>query len=136
MKERVFSGSPYEPQAGFCRALRRGNRILVAGTAPIEDDGSNTAPGDVQAQARRCFLVALRAVSELGGGAADVVRTRMFLTDATDFADVSQVHGEFFAAHPPVATAVVVAGLLDPVWKIEIELEAELASSDVRTVHA
>ena len=126
MDQRVFSGSPYEPKAGFCRALRVGDRIVVAGTAPIEDDGSNTSPGEVEVQARRCFKIATDAVSKLGGHASDVVRTRMYLTNPADFELVSQVHGEFFAPHPPVATAVVVAGLLDPEWLVEIGLEAEI----------
>ncbi len=69
----------------------------------------------------------MAAVEKLRGTAADAVRTRMFLVDAADFEAVAHVHGEFFATHPPVATAVVVAGLLDPDWRIEIELEAELA---------
>jgi enamine deaminase RidA (YjgF/YER057c/UK114 family)/N-acetylglutamate synthase-like GNAT family acetyltransferase len=126
MEQRIYSGSPYEPQAGFCRALRTGDRIVVAGTAPISDDGSNAGVGDVAAQASRCFQIAIDAVRELGGHPADVVRTRIFLVDGNDFDKVSVVHGEFFAPHPPVATAVVVAGLLDPEWQVEIEVEAEV----------
>ena len=107
--------------------MRTGDRIHIAGTAPIEDDGSNAAPGNAAAQARRCFTIALRAVEELGGKSADTVRTRMFLVNPADFEAIAKVHGEFFAEHPPVATAVVVAGLLDPEWLVEIELEAEIS---------
>ena len=123
MAERVASASPYERAYGFTRALRSGNRILVSGTAPVESDGSST-PGDAAAQARRCFAIILAAIEELGGTAADVVRTRMYLVDAGNADAVGAVHGEVFAAHPPASTMVVVSALLRPEWRIEIEAEA------------
>ncbi len=84
MKRRhASSGSPFEAQFGFARAVRQGDRILVAGTGPIEDDGTST-PGDAAAQAERCFTLILRAVEDLGGSAKDVVRTRMLLTEPAD----------------------------------------------------
>lgn len=125
MRRRVSGTSPYEADYGFCRALRVGSRILVAGTAPVEEDGSST-PGDAATQARRCFAIALEAVGELGGSAADVVRTRMFITDPADADAIGKVHGALFAAAAPTATMVVVAALLRPEWRIEIELEAEI----------
>ncbi|MBW0145570.1 RidA family protein [Sphingomicrobium clamense] len=123
--ERAHGTSPFEKRYGFCRALRTGNRILVAGTGPVEEDGS-TAPGDAAAQARRCFSIALQAIAELGGSASDVVRTRMFITDADDADAIGTVHGEVFADAPPTATMVVVAGLVRPEWRVEIEAEAEV----------
>ncbi|GMM92413.1 RidA family protein [Qipengyuania sp. MTN3-11] len=125
MVERGFSGSPFERQFGFARALRTGNRILVAGTGPVEDDGSST-PGDVAVQAERCFTLALKAIERLGGSASDIVRTRMFLTDPADQDAVGAVHARFFADNPPVATMVGVAWLCRPEWKVEIEAEAVL----------
>lgn len=116
------SGSPFEAQFGFCRALRTGDRIFVAGTAPIWPDGS--VDPDPAAQARRCFEIVRAALAEVGASVHDVVRTRMFLVDAADAAAVGGVHGEVFAAQAPVATMVVVASLLDPRWRVEIEVDA------------
>ena len=126
---RVSSGSPYEAPTGFCRALKVGSRILVAGTAPIADDGSPFAPGDAHAQARRCFDIAGRAAEELGGSLRQAVRTRMFLVRAEDWKDIARAHGEVFGQVRPVATAVVVAGLLDPEWRVEVEVEIDLEST-------
>ena len=121
---RVSSGSPFEKSVGFSRAVRVGDRILVAGTAPIWPDGN--CPDDVEAQARRCFEIILAALAEAGGAAADVVRTRMYVTDAADAGALGRVHGEIFGDVRPAATMVVVSGLLDPRWKVEIEAEAIL----------
>jgi len=115
--------SPYEAAYGFSRAIRVGNRILVSGTAPIEADGSST-PGDAAAQARRCFAIILGAIEDLGGTAADVVRTRMFITDPADADAVGAVHGEIFGEVRPAATMVVISALLRAEWRIEIEAEA------------
>lgn len=123
---RSTSGSPYEEAYGFCRAIRRGERIWVAGTAPIEDDGTST-PGDAAAQTRRCFAKAVAAIEELGGSASDVVATRMYITDPDDSDAIGKVHAEFFAAAPPAALMVVVKQLLRPEWKVEIEAEAVVA---------
>jgi enamine deaminase RidA (YjgF/YER057c/UK114 family) len=119
--QRVRSGSPFEPQFGFCRALRTDNRVFVAGTAPIWPDGS--VDPDPAAQTRRCLEIVGAALAELDASIDDVVRTRMFLADRADAAAVGAVHAEFFAAQPPVAT-MVVATLLDPRWRVEIEADA------------
>lgn len=118
----VASGSPYEPRIGFCRALRVGDRVLVSGTAPVWPDGS--CDPDPGAQARRCLEIILAALAEVGAGPEHVVRTRMFLTDAADWEAVGHAHGEVFGAVRPAATMVVVAGLLDPRWRVEVEAEA------------
>lgn len=123
--ERAHAASPFEKQYGFCRALRKGNRILVAGTGPVEEDGSTT-PGGAADQARRCFAIAIKAIEELGGSARDVVRTRMYITDPDDADAIGQVHGDVFADALPVATMVVISGLVLPEWKVEIEAEAML----------
>jgi enamine deaminase RidA (YjgF/YER057c/UK114 family) len=124
-RHRVRTGSELEGRYGYCRALRAGDRVLVAGTAPIEPDGG--CDPDPAAQARRCCEVIVGALEELGAGAADVVRTRMFVTDAAISQVVGEVHGEYFGAAEPVATMVVVSGLLDPRWLVEIEAEADLS---------
>ena len=118
------SASPYEAEVGFCRALAIDDRILVAGTAPIAADGTTAGVGDPYAQATRCFEIIGEALAALGGSLSDVVRTRMFLTRADVWREVARAHGEVFGEARPVATAVVVAGLLDPDWLVEIEAEA------------
>ena len=124
-RARTSSGSPFETSIGFSRAIRAGNRILVSGTAPVEDDGSSTK-GDAAAQAERCFAVIVAAIEKLGGSAEDVVRTRMYLTEAADAEAVGAAHGRWFSDVRPAATMVVVAGLLRPEWRVEIEAEAIL----------
>lgn len=120
--DRVHSGSPFESSVGFCRALRQGDRVLVSGTAPIEDDGS-CAP-DAAGQMRRCLEIITAALRRLGATPRDVVRTRVYLTDAEDAAEVGRVHGELLGTVRPVSTMVVVAALLDPRWRVEVEAEA------------
>jgi enamine deaminase RidA (YjgF/YER057c/UK114 family) len=124
VERRSTSGcSPYEAAYGFARAVRVGDQILVSGTAPVEPDGSST-PGGAAEQARRCFAIILAAIEELGGRASDIVRTRMFITDPAHADAVGAVHGEIFRGPRPAATMVVVAALLRPEWRIEIEAEA------------
>ena len=122
--ERVASGSPYEQTVGFSRAVRAGRHVYVAGTAPVWPDGE--VDPDPLAQARRCWEIALTALGELGGEAADVVRTRQFITDRAVGTAAAQAHGEVFGDIRPASTMVVVAALLDPRWMIEVELEAVL----------
>ncbi len=118
----ISSGSPYEPVIGFSRAVRVGDRVLVAGTAPVWPDKS--VDPDPQVQASRCLEIILAALAEAGASAADVVRTRVFLTDAGDADAVGKAHGALFGDIRPASTMVVVAALLDPRWKVEIEAEA------------
>jgi len=125
-RRRIASGSPYEPVIGFSRAVRVGDRVLVSGTAPIWPDGS--CDPDPEAQAARCLEIILAALAEAGAGAEHVVRTRMYLTDPADWEAVGRAHGAMFAETRPAATMVVVAGLLDPRWRVEIEAEALLGS--------
>lgn len=121
-RRRVRSGSPYEDTIGFCRAIRVGDHIAVSGTAPIwPDGGCDPDPG---AQAARCFEIALAAIYELGADPRDVVRTRMYLTDAGDADAVGKAHAAALGSAQPAATMVVVAALLDPRWKVEVEVDA------------
>ena len=119
---RVSSGSPFEDVIGFSRLVRSDDRILVSGTGPIWPDGS--CPDDPGEQARRCFDIIAASLTQVGARLADIVRTRMFLISASDAEAVGAVHGELFGAIRPAATMIVVAGLLDPRWKVEIEAEA------------
>lgn len=116
------SGSPYEAAVGFSRAVQVGDRVLVSGTAPVWPHGE--VDPEPEAQARRCLEIILTALAELGHDAEQVVRTRMYLTDAAHADAVSRAHAAVFGEVRPAATMVVVAGLLDPRWKVEIEAEA------------
>jgi enamine deaminase RidA (YjgF/YER057c/UK114 family) len=121
-RQRISSGSPWEPKVGISRALRAGDRVLVSGTAPIWPDGS--CDPDPEAQARRCFEIILDALHEAGAGPQHVVRTRIFLTSAQDGEAVARAHAAIFDQIRPVSTMVVVHGFLDSRWKVEIEAEA------------
>ena len=124
MFQRTYSQAPWKRHVGYCRAIRAGDLIFVTGTAPVADDGGVFAPGDAYAQARRCLEVIRRALHELGADIADVVRTRMFVTDITRWAEYGRAHAEYFAAHPPATTMVEVKSLIRPEMLIEIEADA------------
>ena len=117
------TASPFEPVYGYSRAVRVGSRIDVAGCAPIEPDGSST-PGDAGAQAARCLTIIGEALTALGGSFADVVRTRMYITDAADADLVGRAHGAVFGDIRPASTMLVIPALIRPEWKVEIEAEA------------
>ena len=121
-RRRISSGSPFEAEIGFSRALRVGDSVLLSGTAPVWPDGS--CDPDPEVQARRCFEIIGAALEDAGAKLEDVTRTRMFITDAEDAQAVGRAHAAVFGEVRPVATMVVVAGLLDPRWKVEIEAEA------------
>ncbi|MEA5498593.1 RidA family protein [Limnoraphis robusta] len=121
---RSFSGAPWESQVGYCRAVRVANQIFVTGTAPVTLDGSIFAPGDAYAQAKRCFEIIQQALQALDADLSCIVRTRMFVTDISRWAEFGQAHHESFADHPPATTMVEVQRLIDPAMLIEIEADA------------
>ena len=121
-RQRVASGSPFEKTIGFSRAVRAGNRVVVAGTAPIWPDGS--CDPDPEVQARRCLEIITTALAEAGAGPEHVIRTRQYLTDASYADAVGRAHGAVFGEIRPASTMIVVAALLDSRWKVEIEAEA------------
>ncbi|MBA2254731.1 MAG: RidA family protein [Chloroflexi bacterium] len=123
-RRRVSSGSPFERRFGYCRAVRVGKSVTVAGTAPIWPDGH--VDPDAGVQTTRCLEIILTAMAELGAGAEHVVRTRMFIVDLADHEAVGRAHGSVFGAARPASTMLVVAGLLDPRWKVEVEADALL----------
>jgi enamine deaminase RidA (YjgF/YER057c/UK114 family) len=124
-RQRISGHSPYEPVFGFSRAVVAGDRVLVAGTAPVPP-GGGPPPAEAYPQAKLCLELIAEALTRAGTGLEHVIRTRMFLTDAAQCPDVARAHGEVFADVRPAATAVIVAGLLDPAWLVEIEAEAVL----------
>jgi enamine deaminase RidA (YjgF/YER057c/UK114 family) len=118
----VRSGSPFEDRYGFVRARRVGERVLVSGTAPIPPPGDGS---DAYGQMLRCGEIILEALAELGAAVDDVVRTRMYISDRSVADEVGRAHREVFGSAEPVAT-MVVAGLLDPAWLVEVAVEAVL----------
>ena len=119
MRQNISGGSPYEPIIGFSRAVRVGNAVHLAGTGPVGAEDQDAA-----GQTRRIFEIATEALARAGASLNDVVRTRIYLTRVEDWEAVGRVHGEFFGEIRPAATMVVVAALLNPAWRIEIEMDA------------
>ncbi len=123
-RKRISSGGPWEEPFGYSRAVRAGNFVAVSGTTSANADGAIHGEGDAYAQARRCFEIIERALKEAGAGLADVVRTRMFVTDISHSEGVMKAHGEFFRDVRPAATMVEVRALLRPEMLVEIEADA------------
>ena len=124
MRKNISGTSPYEPIIGFSRAVRIGNTVHLSGTGPVGADDL-----DATAQTRRVFEIAAEALTSAGAGFADVVRTRIYLAHAEDWEAVGRVHGEYFSEIRPAAT-MVIAALLNPKWRVEIEMEAVIPCSD------
>jgi enamine deaminase RidA (YjgF/YER057c/UK114 family) len=122
-RRRITSGGAYEAVFGYCRAVRVGNQVYVAGTAPNMPDGADP-PANSYGQARRCFEIIGAALAEVGSSFEDVVRTRMYITPEADFDEVGRAHGEIFRDIRPVNTTVIIAGLVDPRWHLEIDVDA------------
>ncbi|MFE4516277.1 RidA family protein [Kitasatospora sp. NPDC056783] len=124
IRQTVSSGSPLEPRIGFSRAVRKGAYVAVAGTAPIGEDGTTVGQGDVHAQTVRCLDIAEAALREAGATLADVVRTRVMLTDMSRWREAARAHGERFAQIRPVTTFVEVSRFIDERWLVEVEVDA------------
>jgi enamine deaminase RidA (YjgF/YER057c/UK114 family) len=122
----VAAVSPQAATVGYSRAVRVGEHVHVAGTAPIFPEGVATPP-DAYLQAKRCLEIVVAALAEVGASPEHVCRTRVYLVDADDWEEVGRAHGEVFGSALPASTFVVVAGLLDEEWRVEIEAEAIVA---------
>jgi len=121
----IASGSPFEPVIGFSRAVVDGHHVVVSGTAPVMPDGGEP-PADAYGQSKRVLEIIVAALAEAGAGPEHVVRTRTYLTDATDWEAAGRAHGEVFAEVRPASTMIVVSGFLDPRWVVEMEADAVL----------
>lgn len=124
-RQRIASGSPYEPTIGFSRAFRVGDHVHVSGTGPVWPDGG--CDPDPEEQARRCLEIIAIALAEAGASLDDVVRTRMYITSAEVADAVGRAHADALGHVRPAATMVVVASLVDPRWAVEIEADAVLS---------
>ncbi len=123
----ISSGSYLEPEIGFSRAVRIGNTIAVAGTAPIAASGGTDGLGDVYRQTQRCLEIVESALTDAGASLEDVIRTRVMLTDVANWKEAARAHGEVFADIRPVCTFVQVSGFVDPDWLVELEADAVVA---------
>jgi enamine deaminase RidA (YjgF/YER057c/UK114 family) len=123
MRSNISSGSEFESSIGCSRAVRIGNLLAVAGTAPVAPDGSVAAPGDVYGQTRRCLQIISAALGAAGLGLGDVIRTRIMLTDIETWRDAAKAHRELFARSKPACTFVEVSRFIDPGWLVEIEAD-------------
>ncbi len=120
----VPSGSPLEPEIGFCRAVRVGSTIAIAGTAPMDEAGRTVGIGDTYAQTRRCLEIVKQALAGAGADLSHVVRTRIMLIDIAQWKDAARAHGEIFAKIRPVCTFVEVSRFIDEDWRVEVEADA------------
>ena len=125
---RISSASPFENTIGFSRAVRIGDRIVISGTAPIAENGSTAFPGDAYGQTRTCLQIMERSIEEAGGKLKDVIRTRIFLKNTSDWNDAAKAHREFFKEVKPACTLLVVSGFIDPEWLVETEADCYIGS--------
>ena len=123
MRKLVSSGSPFEPRIGFSRAVRVGKIVAVSGTAPIAPGGGVACPGDVYGQTKRCLEIVAQAIADAGLSLESVIRTRVMLTDISQWEAAARAHGEFFATVKPANTFVEVKGFINREWLVEIEAD-------------
>ena len=123
-RQTISSGAPWEKTVGYCRAVRTGSHVSVSGTAPVGEDGQVVGVGDPYAQARRCIEIIERALRDAGAGLENVVRTRMYVTDISQWEAIGRAHGETLDEIQPETTMVEVSALIDPDMLVEIEADA------------
>jgi len=128
MRKLISSGSHLEEPIGFSRACRIDNYIAVAGTAPIEN-GKTVFAGDLYQQTKYCLELSLSAIEEADGSIGDVLRTRIMLTDISQWEEAAKAHGEIFSKQRPACTFVEVKGFIDPEWLVETEMDAVISKS-------
>ena len=124
--QRVSSGAPWEARVGYCRAVRNGAHIWVAGTVSVGDDGQVHGRGDMEAQTARCIAIIKKALGELDADLTHIMRTRVFVTDMSAEAQAAfgRAHSAAFGDHPPASTLVGVAALASPDFIVEVEADA------------
>lgn len=120
----IHTGAPWESIVGYCRAVRVGSHVAVTGTAAVGESGEVVGVGDANVQTRRCLEIIERALKDAGASLADVVRTRIYVTDISQWETVGRAHGDVFGEVYPATTMVEVSALIDPDMLVEIEADA------------
>ena len=123
----IHTEAPWESIVGYCRAVRVGSHVAVTGTAAVGENGEVVGVGDANAQTRRCLEIIERALKDAGASLEDVVRTRIYVTDISQWEAVGRAHGEVFGEVYPATTMVEVSALIDPKMLVEIEADAIVA---------
>jgi len=126
-RQNIRTGAPWESIVGYCRAVRIGPHVAVSGTAPVGDKGEVVGVGDAYVQAKRCIEIIEQALTDAGASLSDVVRTRMFVTDISQWEAIGRAHGEAFGEIMPATAMVEVSRLIDPDMLVEIEADAIVA---------
>lgn len=127
-RQNISSGAPFEASVGYSRAVRVGDLVFVAGTTAVDETGKVHSPGDAEAQTDYVLQKIGRALKEAGATFADVVRTRIFVTDIQAFAAVGRAHGRIFKDIRPASTMVEISALVDPAMVVEIEVDAVIGA--------
>jgi enamine deaminase RidA (YjgF/YER057c/UK114 family) len=123
-RQNISTGAPWESIVGYCRAVRVGAHVAVSGTAPVGANGEVVGVGDAYLQAKRCIEIIEQALKDAGSGLGEVVRTRMFVTDISQWEAIGRAHGEAFGDIRPATAMVEVSQLIDPDMLVEIEADA------------
>ena len=130
-RKNITYNQPLENEIGFSRAVRIENTIAVSATAPIADDGTVYASGDVARQTERCFDIIEDVIEKAGSSRENVIRTRIYLTDIKRWKEAATVHGEYFSNVKPACGFIGVSGFINPEWLVEIEADCVLKINNI-----
>ena len=131
----ISNGNPMEQIVGFSRAIRVGSFIAVGGTAPVDANGKTVGIGDVFVQTKQCFEIIAAALEEAGSGLADIVRTRVILTDIDNWKDAIEARKLYCKGARPVDTIMAINGFVNPEWLVEIEVDAVVSETPMGKGH-
>lgn len=129
--QRVFSAAPWETQAGYCRAIRIGERILMGGTVAFDDEGKPFKPYDAYAQTVRCLDIIEHSISQLGVDRRSIIGIRVYTTSMKFWPEIARAHKAFFEGHPPTLMCIGGVELISPEYVVELTTEATACEIDL-----